>query len=68
MLEKLEIKEQILRECFKKQLEKLNEDGANNIADIRSIKLYGALWHYTNELLKKEEMLVVKSDIHEHLV
>ena len=55
-LKDLEYKEHQLRECFKKELEHLNVDGQNDMQTIRCIKTYGALWHYTHQLLMAEHV------------
>lgn len=53
-LEELKHKEQVLRECFMKKLEYLNVEGENDICIVKMIKNYGALWHYTHQLLLAE--------------
>ena len=51
----LEYKEEVLRECFKEKLEMLNVDGNNDMCTVKCVKTYGALWHYTHQLLLAEE-------------
>lgn len=51
----LEYKEEVLRECFKEKLEMLNVDGMNDMCVVKCVKTYGALWHYTHQLLLAEE-------------
>lgn len=51
----LEYKEEVLRECFKEKLEKLNVDGTNDMCTVKCVKTYGALWHYTHQLLLAEK-------------
>lgn len=53
--EELVYKEMVLRECFKKHLSDLNVEGENDMCTIKRIKTYGALWHYTHQLLLAEE-------------
>lgn len=53
--EELEYKEHKLRECFIKRLEKLDVDGTVPLKEIKELKTYGALWHYTQELLEEHE-------------
>ena len=53
--EELKFKESVLRECFKEKLEHLNVEGANDMCMIKCIKTYGALWHYTHQLMLAEE-------------
>jgi hypothetical protein len=53
--EQLVYKESALRNCFKDSLEYLNVDGNNDMHTIKQIKCYGALWHYTHQLLLAEE-------------
>lgn len=53
----LEYKEEVLRECFKEKLEMLNVDGTNDMCTIKCVKTYGALWHYTHQLLLAETHL-----------
>lgn len=55
LIEELEFKEQKLRECFKEKLAMLNVEGTNDIHTVKCIKTYGALWHYTHQLLLAEE-------------
>ena len=50
----LEYKEAVLRECFKEKLEMLNVDGMNDMCTVKCVKTYGALWHYTHQLLLAE--------------
>lgn len=52
--EELEYKERVLRECFKEKLEMLNVDGMNDMCVVKCVKTYGALWHYTHQLLLAE--------------
>lgn len=52
--DELEYKETVLRECFMQHLDKLNVDGTNDMCTIKKIKDYGALWHYTHQLLLAE--------------
>lgn len=54
-MEELEYKEEVLRECFKDKLKELNVDGMNDMCTIKCIKTYGALWHYTHQLLLAEK-------------
>lgn len=54
-IEELKYKEQVLRECFKEKLSMLDVDGNNDMCTIKCIKNYGALWHYTHQLLMAEE-------------
>ena len=54
-LEELRYKEEVLRECFKEKLETLNVDGTNDMCTIKCVKTFGALWHYTHQLLLAEE-------------
>lgn len=54
-MEELEYKEEVLRECFKEKLKELNVDGMNDMCTIKCIKTYGALWHYTHQLLLAEK-------------
>ena len=54
-IEELRYKEEVLRECFKEKLEQLNVDGKNDMCTVKCVKTYGALWHYTHELLLAEE-------------
>lgn len=51
----LEYKEEVLRECFKEKLETLNVDGMNDMCTVKCVKTYGALWHYTHQLLLAEK-------------
>lgn len=51
----LKYKEAVLRECFKEKLEMLNVDGMNDMCTVKCVKTYGALWHYTHQLLLAEE-------------
>lgn len=51
----LEYKEEVLRECFKEKLDELNVDGTNDMCTVKCVKTYGALWHYTHQLLLAEE-------------
>lgn len=53
--DELKFKESVLRECFKEKLEHLNVEGANDMSVIKCIKTYGALWHYTHQLMLAEE-------------
>ena len=53
--EELEYKERVLRECFKEKLEMLNVDGMNDMCTVKCVKTYGALWHYTHQLLLAEK-------------
>lgn len=53
--EELEYKERVLRECFKEKLEMLNVDGKNDMCTVKCVKTYGALWHYTHQLLLAEK-------------
>ena len=54
-IEELRYKEEVLRECFKEKLEQLNVDGKNDMCTVKCVKTYGALWHYTHQLLLAEE-------------
>lgn len=54
-LEELEYKESVLRECFEEKLEHLNVEGTNDMCMVKCIKTYGALWHYTHQLLLAKE-------------
>ena len=51
----LRYKEEVLRECFKEKLDMLNVDGMNDMCTVKCVKTYGALWHYTHQLLLAEE-------------
>lgn len=51
----LKYKEEVLRECFKEKLEMLNVDGMNDMCVVKCVKTYGALWHYTHQLLLAEK-------------
>lgn len=53
-INELEYKEQALRECFKEKLEKLNVEGNNDMRTVKCVKTFGALWHYTHQLLLAE--------------
>lgn len=53
-IEELEYKESRLRKEFMDKLEWLDTDGENDIHTIKCIKTYGALWHYTHQLLLAE--------------
>ena len=53
-LEELRYKEEVLRECFKEKLETLNVDGTNDMCTIKCVKTFGALRHYTHQLLLAE--------------
>lgn len=53
--EELRYKEMRLRELFKEKLNMLDVDGTNDMATVKCIKTYGALWHYTHQLLMAEE-------------
>lgn len=53
--EELEYKEEVLRECFKRELTRINVDGDNDMCLVKRVKTYGALWHYTHQLLLAEE-------------
>ena len=52
--EDIEYKEKVLRECFKEKLASLNVDGINDMCTVKNVKMYGALWHYTHQLLLAE--------------
>lgn len=54
-IDELKYKEEVLRECFKEKLDMLNVEGDNDMCKIKCIKTYGALWHYTHQLLMAEE-------------
>lgn len=54
-LDELKYKENVLRDCFKEKLDMLNVEGNNNMCVVKDIKMYGALWHYTHQLLLAEE-------------
>lgn len=54
-IDELKYKEEVLRECFKEKLETLNVDGNNDMCTVKCVKTYGALWHYTHQLLMAEE-------------
>lgn len=54
-IDELEHKEHVLRECFMEKLRHLNVDGDNDVSVIKCIKTYGALWHYTHQLLMAED-------------
>lgn len=58
----LEYKEEVLRECFKEKLEMLNVDGKNDMCTVKCVKTYGALWHYTHQLLLAEEAVSPASE------
>lgn len=51
----IKYKENVLRNCFKKELQKLDVDGTNTIETVKRVKTIGALWHYTHQLLMAEE-------------
>ena len=51
----LEYKEEVLRECFKEKLDELNVDGTNDMCTVKCVKTYGALCHYTHQLLIAEK-------------
>lgn len=53
-IKELEYKESRLRDCFKRHLEMLDVDGVNDMTTVKCIKTYGALWHYTHQLLLAE--------------
>lgn len=53
-IEELEYKEQVLRHDFKEKLKHLNVSGHNDMHLIKCVKMYGALWHYTHQLLLAE--------------
>lgn len=53
--EELKYKESKLRDCFKDMLSGLDVDGLNEYCTVKCIKTYGALWHYTHQLLLAEE-------------
>lgn len=53
-LDELEYKESVLRECFLKHLDELDVNGTNDMCKIKEIKTFGALWHYTHQLLLAE--------------
>lgn len=61
-IEELYEKEQVLRKEFKDRLKHLDCDGDNDLNFIKDLKMYGALWHYTNQLIKAEteQQIVVK--------
>lgn len=59
--EDLVYKESKLRECFKDKLEHLNVDGSNDMCTVKCVKTYGALWHYTRQLLMAETNTEVRS-------
>lgn len=63
-MQELEYKEAVLRECFKEKLEELNVDGNNDMCTVKCVKTYGALWHYTHQLLlaEKHESSVTSAD------
>lgn len=54
-------KESKLRECFKDKLEHLDVNGSNDVCTIKCVKTYGALWHYTHQLLMAETNTEVRS-------
>ena len=58
----LEYKEEVLRECFKEKLEMLNVDGMNDMCTVKCVKTYGALWHYTHQLLLAEKAVSSASE------
>lgn len=53
--EDLQYREEVLRECFKRELGRLNVDGENDICLVKRVKTFGALWHYTHQLCLAEE-------------
>lgn len=53
--DELKYKEARLRECFMDKLSMLDVDGSNDACTVRYIKTFGALWHYTHQLLMAEE-------------
>ena len=53
--EELEYKEEVLRDYFKRELTRINVDGDNDMCLVKRVKTYGALWHYTHQLLMAEE-------------
>lgn len=61
-MEELEYKEEVLRECFKDKLKDLDVDGKVDMCTIKCIKNYGALWHYTHQLLLAEKEKVERND------
>ncbi len=54
-LDTLKYKESRLREDFMKKLELLDVDGNNDMCVVKSIKTFGALWHYVHQLVMAEE-------------
>lgn len=53
-IDELKFKEKVLREEFKEKLSHLNVEGENSWHAIRCIKTWGALWHYTRQLMIAE--------------
>lgn len=54
-LDELKYRESRLRECFMDKLDMLDVDGNNEMCVIKTIKTYGALWHYVHQLVMAEE-------------
>lgn len=50
-IEELKYKEEVLRGEFERKLSGLDVDGAVSMEHIKCVKTFGALWHYTKELL-----------------
>lgn len=53
-IDELEHREGVLRNDFKKALEWLDVNGKNEEHIVKCVKTYGALWHYTHQLLMAE--------------
>jgi len=51
----LRFKEQRLRACFESKLEDLDVEGYNEMDTVKCVKTFGALWHYTHQLLLARE-------------
>lgn len=54
-LEELKYRESRLRECFMDKLDMLDVDGSNDMCVVKTIKTYGALWHFVHQLVMAEE-------------
>lgn len=61
-IETLKYKEQVLRNIFKNKLMDLDVEGYNSYETVKCIKTFGALWHYTHQLLMAEEKSEFSAD------